>query len=126
MPNDVDRPLTPGELLAAAADRIRDLAAAADKGPWLGPSVRANYTADNVTAASGRIVAHHTGDSTRWIAALSPAVAPALERLFRDAAKDWEIRVRVYTPEAMREAQDSRRFGGALAFARAVVGEGGP
>ena len=35
MPNDVDRPLTPGELLAAAADRIRDLAAAAQAGPWI-------------------------------------------------------------------------------------------
>lgn len=85
--------MQPSELLSAAADRVRDLAAQATPGPWCGPTVTANWSADSVTAANGRVVACHCGDDTRWIAALSPAVAEPLIDWLQATAKAvfvWE------------------------------------
>jgi hypothetical protein len=62
-------------------------------------------------------------ENARWIAALSPAVAPALERILRDAAKDFDVRSRIFTAESMTEALASRRFAGALDLARSVCPE---
>ncbi len=80
--------MTPSELLTAAADRIRDLAAAAstdepwtyggygDFGPYIAGLPSAPEFEDN---EQGRA-------DLAWVAALSPAVAPALEAILRQAA----------------------------------------
>jgi len=147
---------TPSELLVAAADRIRDRAAAAAPGPWVAvesdhhTSHDDKYDEDGYfvestseTVALGAYVASATGanigqgcsdcmegtigkGNAEWIALLSPAVAPALERLLRDAAKDWDARARIFTAQSMQEEQNGRRFGGTLALAQAILSEPRP
>lgn len=129
---------SPASILQAAADRIRDLAAAATTGRWDAqhsldgdgwyPSswveatvVRANGSQSGFVLAEFE-TEQRAGDAA-WVAALSPAVAPALERLLRDAAKDWDVRTRVYTPEALEQHLASRRFAGAIALARLLCPE---
>ena len=103
MPNDVDRPLTPSELLVAAADRIRDLAEAA--GEARGVAVTARAWAMSARGRNGDLVVElPASEGGEWIAALSPAIAPHLETCDDTC---W-----LCVP--------------AVAFARAVVGEGGP
>lgn len=82
--------MTPGELLSRAADLIRDSAASAVPAPWesnvcdvwfQGP-----YEAEMVADCGDARTA-------KWVALLSPAVAPAIEAWLRDAAeaaKDYE------------------------------------
>lgn len=101
--------VTAADELRAAADRIDALAAAATPGPWSkhrsnSPAVSAlaadqadrRYLDDRdelVTVArvqtwepGGRFVRKRSGADLAWIAALSPAVAPALSALLRAAA----------------------------------------
>jgi len=87
--------VTPSELLLAAADRIRDLAAAASPGLWL---VDRHYV-DAMPALYERTlvcIAKSDGRAERdaaWIAALSPAVAPHLEAWLRWCAKSVQVTV---------------------------------
>lgn len=101
---------SPVELLSAAADRVRDLSAAATEGPW---EVDRQYSHANVVYAKHDLidsvgVAGRRMDLTpvftgqiasrdrsrfeadaRWIAALSPAVAPHIERILRESGEAW-------------------------------------
>lgn len=102
---------TPSDLLVAAADRVRDLAAQATPGPWRQHDTHLTMGGHTATVMCGEgndvaLVAwlptwnHEPWDNTRlpfttarWIAALSPAVAPALEEWLRATAKAvfvWE------------------------------------
>lgn len=94
--------MTPSELLSAAADRVRDLAAAATPGPWAEPYYDDNPGDEGWWVHNGRegmrehavcvTFALNPRDEadTRWIAALSPAIAEPLEALFRAAADKAE------------------------------------
>ena len=100
----------PSAVLLAAADRIRDLAAEATKGEWLSnlhyvDSMPELYVRHPVCTAASEADA-------RWIAALSPAVAPLLQDWLRYAAEMWDY------PD--QPGSDAR----ALAFARAILGSG--
>jgi hypothetical protein len=64
-----------------------------------------------------------TTTTARWIALMSPAVADAQELILRNAAKDYDVQARIFTPEAMAQKLTERRFAGPLALARAVLGE---
>jgi hypothetical protein len=74
---------SPSELLTAAADRIQDLAAPTTPGPW-----RAYYDTGlrSVDGPGGEAVCTDAENNVEWIAALSPAVAPALFGLLTTAA----------------------------------------
>jgi hypothetical protein len=114
-------------VLLAAADRIRDLAAETTPGQWsheYGVVQEDESVTYAVEAAGEHWVGElrTAGDAT-WVAALSPAVAPTLELILRDAASDYEVRSRIFTPESMEQASASRRFAGPLALARLLVGE---
>lgn len=100
---------SPSDLLQAAADRIRDLAAAATKprpnghgwsvlsedDGWVPgtPTVVscAGYGGEDLVAADVAV------EDGRWIAALSPAVAPELERWMRETSK--HVRVHGANPD---------------------------
>jgi hypothetical protein len=92
--------MTPAEILLAAADRVRDLAAAATPGPWANGSDRSivsvlpkGLTRFLPPQRWGLKVASKVDDVDReWIAALSPAVAPHLEAWLRLAAEDYARR----------------------------------
>lgn len=121
---------TPSAILSAAADLIRDTASAAKDGPWRNHDTwldAGRYTA-TVLAGEGnktKLVAwlpsfesdpadgdgqfRKAWDTARWIALLSPAVAPHIEAWLRCAAEmcnEWD--------DPMTEA--------AIAFARSVLG----
>lgn len=120
--------MTPSEILQAAADRIRDLAAAVTPGPWetiasSGGIWREASAERAVRTSPGYLGGMNAAEDARWIAALSPAVAPALERLLRDAAKDWGLRAPALVEAGLTLEQNSRRFSGALALARALCPE---
>lgn len=116
--------MTPSDLLSAAADRVRDLAAAASPGPWQDNGYGMLVAPEVDWRERGYDVAAGCQDGNRgWIAALSPAVAPALEEWLRATAKAvfvWEELDRPFT--AAEEA--------AVRFAAAVcpdlVGEDKP
>lgn len=125
--------MTPSDLLTAAADRVRDLAAAAQRGPWIFDEdtdrVMVDDTVYSVTCYAG---ADH--DDSQWIAALSPAVAPALEAVLRKAANDvrqWQYawRTRIAGPVRTDDeiaALVEEDFGAVLALARVLVPEVSP
>lgn len=118
--------MTPSELLTAAADRVRDLAAHFATYYGTDPVDKAHKRFDGPIEewVYWNVERDGNADARRWIAAMSPAIAPALERLLRDAAKDWDVRARIFTAESMEEAKESRRFAGALALAGAILGSG--
>lgn len=90
---------TPSALLLAAADRIKDLAAAATPGPWFTHDTHLNAGGHTATVLSGTYPegqlrawlptwshkpwdeARNVWNDARWIAALSPAVGPDLSAL---------------------------------------------
>ena len=128
--------MTPAETLLAAADRIRDLAAATTKPrkPEFGwgfldeDEVQPGYPGTDVVcsqAGGTELVAEKVcWEDARWIAALSPAVAPMIETMLRwaakvcsDAAADGWSEDRIWA-----EADDSMRA--AIDLARAILGSG--
>lgn len=119
--------VTPSETLSAAADLIRDLAAKAAKGPWHAPGP--DDTDERVWSENGypggyTVAEGGDFDDFRWIAALSPALAPHLESILRWAGKvcanaevdGWD-RARIWA-----EMDDSMRS--ALDLADAILGSG--
>jgi len=93
------------EMLTTAADRIRDLAAGTSAAPWAEPYYDDHPAEQGWWVLNGREgMRQHAVCSTfalnkqdeadaRWIAALSPAVAPMIEAWLREAAEmcgEWE------------------------------------
>lgn len=134
--------MTPSETLTRAADLIRDTAAAAEPGPW------GSTSDDNVTwfgrndPETGQPLTTIAGlyhgkraATGRWIALMSPAVAPAIESILREAAESAARHVPVWQdssvdglPAPKRTAAEvselvEHHYGAALALARAVLGE---
>lgn len=124
--------MTPSELLVAAADRIRDLAVAAQPGPWRSfpsPDMPGETVVHAVTDTTGEPHPHRALTAhgllcaeadAAWVAALSPAVAPALEAWLRSTAKAvfvWEELDRPFTAAE----EDAVRF--AAAVCPELVGE---
>lgn len=116
---------TPSALLSRAADLIRDTAAAATPGPW-GSTTDANAdvtffgrndpeTGQALTTIAGLYHGEHAATG-RWIALMSPAVAPMIEKWLRDTAAYFDefADYWVTIPEQARDA---------LALASAVLGE---
>lgn len=96
----------PGETLEAAADLIELLAAVAPAGRWRVGGLlasRPEVIAEREDGSSEHVADARAG-SARWIAALSPATAPALVQWLRHAAR--------------REPVDAE----ALSFARTLLG----
>jgi len=87
--------MTPSEKLQAAADRIRDLAAAATPGSWkheYGVVQEDESVTYAVEADSDHWVGElRTAGDAAWVAALCPAASPALEAILRSAAHDVEV-----------------------------------
>jgi hypothetical protein len=99
---------TPSSILVAAADRIRDLAAATTHGQWAAGHlldaedyggnawVESEVQHANGAESSFTVAEFETdqgiGDA-RWVAALSPAVAPHLEAWLRWCAKSVQVTV---------------------------------
>jgi hypothetical protein len=96
--------MTPSELLVAAADRIRDLAAKASPGVWAAKNltehghpgawwVEVRHEDDETTSWStvADLSNINSGADARWIAALSPAVAPALIGWLQESSGKWAI-----------------------------------
>jgi hypothetical protein len=70
---------TPSSILVTAADRVRDLAAAATPGPWetiheTGGIWREASPKRALRTAPGSLGSMDAAEDARWIAALSPAV----------------------------------------------------
>lgn len=150
--------MTPSALLTAAADRLRDLAASATPGPWRQHDTYLDvggYTATVLSGEPGKggfhnlrawlpTMSQEPWDETRnawadarWIAALSPAVSPALERWLRETAVSLDRHEPKWRdPTAFTELCIPRRsddevaaliehhYGAALALARVVLSAG--
>ena len=116
---------SPSAILSRAADLIRDTAAAATPGQWEAEEQGGERVELVLRSPSADVVVVHRfsphPDSlnradARWIALMSPAVAPMIEKWLRDTAAyfdefaDYWITI----PEQARDA---------LALARAVLGE---
>lgn len=125
---------SPSAILSRAADLIRDTAAAATEGPWrqhdgwwpgtLGvvASVLSGEGSDTSLRAllptyeeKPATTARNVWNDARWIALMSPAVAPMIEKWLRDTAAYFDefADYWVTIPEQARDA---------LALARAVLG----
>lgn len=124
--------MTPSAILSRAADLIRDTAAAATEGPWESDRQFSHANVvyakrdliDSVGVAgrrldlppvfTGQIASRARSQfeaDARWIALMSPAVAPAIEGWLRHAAEMWD-----YPDQPGNDEW-------ALDFARAVLGE---
>lgn len=123
---------SPAEVLRAAARKLDDLAAAATPGPWAQASAEEMGHGYNpsVLGKNGQWVAeagpergidapdgNGTADSA-WMAALNPAVAPALSAWLRAEADVVAVAIGHGIPQ--------RDDTPALAFARALLGEDTP
>lgn len=119
---------SPSATLLAAADRIRDLAAKAQSGPWgwtdygdnaaVGRDQPADGTPVGTIAVVWKTELNPTpAADARWIAALSPALAGPLEALLR-----------TYVPIADQMSTGDllyhRGYKPALDLARAILGSG--
>jgi hypothetical protein len=132
---------TPSEVLLAAADHIRDLAAAATAGVW---------TATDLTAHGHKGVwwvesEHHDSDGTmhgtvadlnygesdaRWIAALSPAIADDLAAVLRQVAAESDLRIAAWRSRPRPDGEVDRlieqEYGAALRLSARVLGKEKP
>lgn len=86
---------TPSAILSAAADLIRDTAAAATPGPWetigdTGGLWREATPERSLRTSPGYLGSMDAAENARWIALLSPDKAPLLETLLRLAAVEEE------------------------------------
>ena len=117
--------MTPAETLTAAADRVRDLAADADKAPWIdyrdGWCILSQPDGDD--RATWRTVCSEgfTRENGRWIVALSPATSGPLESILRAAAHDVTVSGMVLNAMQFKAALEDR-FGPALDLAKAILG----
>lgn len=114
--------MTPSETLVAAADLIRDLATQANPGPWKwrDPGGRIKYAlmADRQMVVPSAIPdVYPSAADARWIAALSPALAPMIEKWLRETAADVDAYGEYWidAPGHVRNA---------LAFAKTILGAG--
>lgn len=125
---------SPSDLLVAAADRVRDLAAQATPGPWRQHDTHLTMGGHTATVMCGEgndvaLVAwlptwnHEPWDNSRlpfttarWIAALSPEVAPHLETILREYA-----RCAAELNYAIERAPEGKAV---LALARSILGVG--
>lgn len=126
----------PSALLLAAADRVRDLAAAATPGQWEVDEGSGRVELVLRSPSADVVVVHRFSphpDSlnradARWIAALSPALAEPLEAMLRRAASDLVVFVAAWesTPRAdgAVERLVEQQFGGALGVAKTILGSG--
>jgi hypothetical protein len=114
--------MQPSDQLVAAADLIRDLAAKASTGAWKwhdpGGHIKYALMADRQIVVPSAIpdVYPSAGDA-RWIAALSPALAPMIEKWLRETAADVDAYGEYWidAPGHVRNA---------LAFAKTILGSG--
>lgn len=120
---------SPSDLLSAAADRVRDLAAQATKGPWFAFEDAVGMSVASSTTYAPRVVAGKAGQpDAAWVAAMSPEVAPHVEAWLRTAV----IHYRAADRKARLAWSGSRDPGlyvgeddrAALAFARSILGVG--
>jgi hypothetical protein len=137
--------VTPSDLLSAAADRVRDLAAQATPGPWrqhdgwwpgtLGVVASVLSGEDNDTQVRALLPtfedepnsdARNVRADAAWVAAMSPEVAPHLEAWLRHAAVMFEVSKRRAETwhRVNEEAYVSDSDHEALAFARVILGVG--
>lgn len=147
--NGAGVPMRPSEQLVAAADLIRDLAAKTTKPrpnghgwsvpgeedgwepDWSAVVSCAGYGGEDVVACDVRV-----GDA-RWIAALSPTLAPHVERWLRESAESlarhepaWRDQPDVFDEPIVRrsaaevDALVEHHYGAALGVANAIVGSG--
>ena len=117
--------MTPSEILNAAADRIRDLAAAADPGPWTNLEGTTGFWTMPSPERSRRHLRGYIGmaeakETARWIALMSPAVAPHLEQALRNEAEQYHQLTVAGLVDDPQHAPDPSL----LDLARAVLGEG--
>lgn len=118
---------SPSAILSRAADLIRDTAAAADDGPWIvyrdGWCILSQPDRDD--RATWRTVCSEgfTPENGRWIALLSPAVAPAMADLLQQMTGMW----RLYEDRPLPRREIEQRVGSAavaaLALAERITGE---
>jgi|SRR5262245_31435521 len=115
--------MTPSEILTAAADRVRDLAAAAKPGPWTLYDRGVCWEIPELPEMHDGLSGFREGDA-RWISALSPAIAEPLSRMLAwaskvcaDAEADGWDRDRIWA-----ESDDSMRA--ALDLAESILGSG--
>ena len=130
--------MTPGELLAAAADRLDALVANASDGPWevgshydmLYPD-RPSWFLDGVERWRGMTNNVNVGEdegTARYIAAMNPLVGKALATMLRTFANEYVRETRHFHEmwnEAARVRMIGDRFPGfaqALELARIIVG----
>lgn len=141
--------MEPSALLTAAADRVRDLAAQATPGTWSAKDmaeeghpgvwwvdcVHEDDAGTTWTTIADLETVNPAADA-RWVAAMSPEVAPHLERWLREVADNaarsvpaWQnMGVDGYPGPRRTEAEVAslveHHYGAALALARAILGVG--
>lgn len=114
--------MQPSDLLLAAADRIRDLAAATTPGQWgIGEGGKYVWVAsDHLPVVGAALASGSTAEpDCAWIAALSPAVAPHLEAILR-AFVPMVQGIESQGPEHMARALDMTGWRSALALAKSI------
>jgi len=90
--------MSPSALLLAAADRIRDLAAAAAPGPWTLYGRGVCWEIPELPEMHDGLSGFREVDA-RWIVAMSPVIAPALEQWLRDEAREVRSHEEYLNPE---------------------------
>ena len=108
--------MNPSDLLVAAADLIRDLAAKAKPGPWSLYDRGVCWEIPELPEMHDGLSGFREVDA-RWIAALSPALAPMIEKWLRETAADVDAYGEYWidAPGHVRNA---------LAFAKTILGSG--
>lgn len=136
---------SPSQLLSRAADRVRELAAAATPGPWQAcepwiagdeyPVYVQTVTTEGYPNSDVAGMAVESADDgthggvaigdARWIATMSPAVAPYLEAILRRDASDYELHVAAWKSTPRKDGEVDRlveqQFGAALSLAHAIL-----
>lgn len=132
----------PSAILNRAADLIRDTAAAATPGPWFTHDTHLNAGGHTATVLSGVYPegqlrawlptwSHEPWDETRnvwndarWIALMSPAVAPMIEAMLRAAALSWARWEGAGIPLAEQRRQVGKQAVAAVDLAAAILDSG--
>lgn len=119
---------SPSATLLAAADRIRDLAAHysdyAHATEFTLPNGQQRFASATEAWLYDSLDRNPVPEAARWIAALSPAVAPMIDQLLRSAAATCEQAAREgWTAEEMRAEADAD-MRAALDLAGVILGSG--